>query len=126
MRVLLANPEPATREAITPLLNGLPDVEVVGEAADGKLALALARATQPDVLVIAIDLPAFTGIEIADTLRLERPTVRVIGLATGQPRARVQRMLTAGAMACVEDQDALVTAVEMLARRERPRGGEAR
>ncbi len=125
MRVLLANPEPATREAITPLLNGLPDVEVVGEAADGKLALALARATQPDVLVIAIDLPAFTGIQITGMVQMERPSVRVIGLSTGERPARVQAMLNAGAVACVSSEAALVTAPNGLAHGEPPRSGQA-
>ncbi len=125
MRVLLAEPDPAAREALRPLLNGLPDVEVVGEAADGKFALALARATQPDVLVIALVLPAFTGIEITGILRMERPSVRVIGLSNGERPARVQAMLNAGAVACVGSEAALVALLNMLARRERPRGGEA-
>ncbi len=99
---------------------------MVGEAADGKFALSLTRAIQPDVLVIALDLPAFTAIEIAGMLRMERPSARVIGLSNGERPARVQAMLNAGAVACVGSEAALVAMLNMLACRERPGAGEAR
>jgi DNA-binding NarL/FixJ family response regulator len=116
MRVLLVEPDPATRDALALLLHSLPDVEIVGEVADGDFALALARTMRPDLVVTALELSVHTGIEITGILRMERPDVRVIGLSTGEPRARVQAMLNAGAMACVSSGDALLTLLTALLR----------
>jgi DNA-binding NarL/FixJ family response regulator len=61
MRVLLADPDPATREAIGVLLHRLPQVEVISEGTDGRFALALARTMRSDVLIFVLAFPGFTG-----------------------------------------------------------------
>jgi DNA-binding NarL/FixJ family response regulator len=68
IRVLIADDQPLVRAGLSVLVNLEPDLEVVGEAADGNQALALARELRPDVACLDIRMPGLDGIAVARAL----------------------------------------------------------
>ena len=116
-RVVIAEDERLTREMLARLFALEEDVEVVGTAGDGKLALSVLRAQKPDVLLTDIGMPQLTGIEITDILRREMPGVGVVILTIYNDDERVFAAIKAGARGYVlkdsppEDTIAAVRAV---------------
>jgi DNA-binding NarL/FixJ family response regulator len=98
IRVLLADDQALVRGGFASILAGQPDMEVVGEAADGAEAVELARTTRPDVVVMDIRMPRLDGIA-ATRLLLERhaSSARVLMLTTFNQEAYVYDALRAGA-----------------------------
>ena len=98
IRVLLADDQALVRGGFRSILEGQPDMEVVGEAADGAEAVELALATRPDVIVMDIRMPRLDGIA-ATRLLLERHAspARVVVLTTFNQEAYVYDALRAGA-----------------------------
>jgi DNA-binding NarL/FixJ family response regulator len=98
VRVLLADDQALVRGGFRSILEGQPDLEVVGEAADGVEAVELARTTRPDVVVMDIRMPRLDGIA-ATRLLLERyaSPARVLVLTTFNQEAYVYDALRAGA-----------------------------
>ena len=98
IRVLLADDQALVRGGFRSILEGQPDMEVVGEAADGVEAVELARTTRPDVVVMDVRMPRLDGISATRQL-LERSTspARVLVLTTFNQEAYVYDALRAGA-----------------------------
>jgi DNA-binding NarL/FixJ family response regulator len=98
IRVLIADDQALVRGGFRSILAGQPDMEVVGEAADGAEAVELARATRPDVVVMDIRMPRLDGIAATRQL-LERSAsaARVLMLTTFNQEAYVYDALRAGA-----------------------------
>jgi DNA-binding NarL/FixJ family response regulator len=98
IRVLLADDQALVRGGFASILAGQPDMEVVGEAADGAEAVELARTRRPDVVVMDIRMPRLDGIA-ATRLLLERHAspARVLMLTTFNQEAYVYDALRAGA-----------------------------
>ena len=97
IRVLIAEDQAMVRGALAALLAIEGDLEVVGEAADGVLALELARRVRPDVVLADIEMPRMTGIELAAALRQEKLGARVVILTTFARSGYLRRALEAGA-----------------------------
>lgn len=95
------------REALGALLAREPDIQIIGEAADGREAVALALELRPDVMVLDISLPDMDGIEVARTLRLRAPEVKVLALSVHNDPHYVREMLKAGAAGYVDKSSAL-------------------
>jgi two-component system secretion response regulator SsrB len=117
MRVLLVDDDLRMRQALTALLRAIPGVVILGEAADGRFAVALTRAMAPDLVLVDLDLPVMTGLDATRTIRVDCPGVGVIGLAMKQSAERVQAMLDAGALACVTSAAVLPALLSALLRR---------
>jgi RNA polymerase sigma factor (sigma-70 family) len=81
VRVLIADDHAVVREGIRTVLAATPDFDVVGEAGDGAEALAMARALEPDVLVLDLTMPGKSGLEVAAEIRSEHESVRVLILS---------------------------------------------
>jgi DNA-binding NarL/FixJ family response regulator len=79
------------------LLASQPDIEVVGEAADGRTALDLVRTLSPDVVVMDVGMPELNGIEATRRIRAEYERVKVIALSAYTEERYVHQMLEAGA-----------------------------
>ena len=99
IRVLIADDLQILREGLAALLRDHPDVELVGEACDGAEAIRLARALQPEVVVMDASMPGLNGIEATRILRAEFPEIQVIGLSMYSERDMANAMRQAGAIA---------------------------
>lgn len=97
LRVLLAEDHTLVRAGIRALLESLEGIEVVGEAADGREALRMAQAHQPDILLMDITMKELNGLEAAARLAKERPATRIIILSMHADQAYVHQALQAGA-----------------------------
>ncbi len=99
--ILLVDDHRIVREGLRTLLGQQPDLEVVGEAADGRDALAQARLLEPDVIVMDIAMPELNGVEATRLILAERPQVRVVALSMYADRRFVAEILRAGALGYV-------------------------
>lgn len=75
LRILVVDDEPPARARLRRLLLALPDVQVVGEAADGRSALALAETLAPDALLLDVQMPEISGLDVAASLPEGGPAV---------------------------------------------------
>ena len=101
-RILLADDHKIMRDGLRSLLEQQPDMQVVGEAEDGREAVRLAQELSPDVVVMDIAMPGLNGIDAARQITLETPGVKVIALSVHSDRGFVASMLGAGASAYLE------------------------
>ena len=100
-RVLVADAHAVTREGLQTLIGAQPDLRVVGEAADGPAAVALAAELDPDVIVVGVPLPGAAGAEVVARLCAGRPGRKVLALTACEDRAALRAVLAAGACGCV-------------------------
>ena len=96
-RVLIVDDDPLVRSALALMLGGGPDLEVVGEAGDGREGVALARRTRPDVVLMDIRMPVLNGLEATRLLHGEPDPPHVIVLTTFDADDQVRAALAAGA-----------------------------
>lgn len=97
IKIILADDHSIIREGLRPLLEKEPDMEVVGEAENGRQALALAQTLKPDVAIMDISMPDLNGIEATRQIRQDFPQCKVIGLSVHTDNQYVARMIQAGA-----------------------------
>lgn len=97
-RVLIADDHQILREGLRSLLDKESDIEVIGEASNGRGAVALARELQPDVVVMDVGMSDMGGIEATRQLTAKTPGVKVIALSMHSDRRFVAGMLGAGAL----------------------------
>ena len=97
IRVLLVDDQHLVREGFARLLRDVPDIEVVGEAADGASAVTQALKTQPDVVLMDVRMPGMDGVEATARIVRAGERVRVLMLTTFDLDEAVHRALQAGA-----------------------------
>ena len=79
------------------MIEAQPGLEVVGDASDGRAAIAQARSLRPDIILMDVSMPGLNGIEATRQLAIDDPGVRVIGLSMHRDIRTIGRMLAAGA-----------------------------
>ena len=99
IRILLADDHAVMRTGLRLVLERQPDFEVVGEASDGREAVAMVQKYSPDILVTDIGMPNLNGIEAARQVAAASPQVSVVVLSMHSDEAYVLRALKAGARA---------------------------
>lgn len=97
LRVLLADDHAVVREGLRRLLAGETDIEVVGEAADGREAADLAARLRPDVILMDLSMPRMDGVEATRAIHRVRPDIHIIGLSMFEDDSHAEEMLGAGA-----------------------------
>jgi len=118
LRVMLADDHEVVREGLKALVEAQADMEVVGEAADGRAAVQRAQELQPDVLVMDISMPGLNGLKATDQLKQLCPQVKVLTLTRHTDAGFIQQLLAAGASGYVLKQSAsseLVRAIRTVA-----------
>ena len=95
-RVVLAEDNDIVRKGIKKLLNKARDIEVVGEAKNGIEALHLVKEMLPDILLLDVEMPLLNGIEVAQQLKKEQRTTRILVLSAYDDRQYIQEMLSLG------------------------------
>jgi DNA-binding NarL/FixJ family response regulator len=96
LRVLLADDHNVVRAGLRALIDAQPDMEVVGEAADGEAACRQATELGSDVVVMDVSMPALGGAPATERIRRDRPEVRVLALTVHEDRSYLQQLLQAG------------------------------
>lgn len=99
--ILLADDHRVVREGLRTLLAQEADLTVVGEAADGREVVALARTLRPDVVIMDIAMPELNGIEATRLIVAESPSIRIVALSMYADRRFVTQILRAGALGYV-------------------------
>ena len=97
MRVVLTDDDAGMREGLRSLLAEHPDIEVVGDAADGQSAIDRARELEPAIVVMDVEMPGMGGIEATRRVLAALPSIRVIGLSLHEDRHFAAAMRAAGA-----------------------------
>jgi two-component system, chemotaxis family, protein-glutamate methylesterase/glutaminase len=82
IRVLVVDDAVVARRLVADVLGGAPGIEVVGTASDGRLALAKLAATNPDVVILDVEMPVMDGMATLAAIRRERPRLPVIMFST--------------------------------------------
>jgi NarL family two-component system response regulator LiaR len=107
IRVLITDDHGVVRQGLRMFLSLDPDLEVVGEAANGQEAVAMARELEPDVVLMDLLMPVMDGIGATEAIRAELPEVEVIALTSVLEDASVTGAVRAGAIGyLLKDTDA--------------------
>jgi CheY-like chemotaxis protein len=100
-RVLLADDHALVRQGLRAILEGFPDVSVVGEASNGVEALSMVDECIPDVVLMDVNMPKMDGIEATKRIKDAHPSAIVIGLSVNDSTHIIEAMKKAGAAAFV-------------------------
>ena len=97
IRVVLADDHVVVRAGLRAMLEGDEEIDIVGEAANGTEAIALARRVEPDVILMDLRMPDVDGVTATATIREQEPDVHVLVLTTYETDADIVRAVGAGA-----------------------------
>lgn len=122
IRILIADDHEIVRIGLKSLLRPAEHFELVGEATDGKKAVALVKELQPDVVLSDILMPSMTGIDATRLIKQEQPSIKVIMLTSLEDKFYLAQAMSAGADGYLSKEvghSELVTAIEGVMRSER-------
>jgi DNA-binding NarL/FixJ family response regulator len=114
---MVVDDHPVVRRGISLCLARQPQLEIVGEAGDGREALLKARELKPDLILMDIDMPQMNGLAVAELLRREMPATKVLILSMHSNTEYVVRIIQSGARGFVLKEaptEELVRAIEMV------------
>jgi DNA-binding NarL/FixJ family response regulator len=123
IRVLLADDHGVVRDGLARLLGSVPDIEVVGAAADGDQAVELAREHRPDVVLMDLRMPGMDGSEATRRLLESDPAMNVVILTSFSERDEILGALDAGAIGYLlkdAEPDELIRGVRAAAQGDSP------
>jgi len=119
LKLLLADDHEIVRRGLKSILETQRDCEIVGEAADGRQAVALVKELNPDIVILDISMPALNGLEATRQILKIRPQTKILILTVHESDPLIRDVLDAGARGYILKTDAgrdLITAVESLRR----------
>jgi DNA-binding NarL/FixJ family response regulator len=97
IRILIADDHPLFRDGLRALLESVPDMQVIGEAATGNEVMAQAQALQPDVILMDIKMPGLNGIEATRRILQASPHIRILVITMFEDDESVFAAIRAGA-----------------------------
>ncbi|MFL6373299.1 MAG: response regulator [Pyrinomonadaceae bacterium] len=106
LRILLAEDHKTVREGIKLLVNAQTDMEVIGEAGDGEIAVRLAGELKPDIIVMDISMPELNGLRATRRIRSNGHDVKILMLTRHTDDGYLQQLIEAGANGYVLKQSA--------------------
>ena len=114
IRILMIDDHPIVRSGIRMLLEKAGNLEVVGEADRGDEAVALIKRLKPDVLLLDMEMPGKTGVEVAREVEAAHLPVRVLALSAHDDEDYIMNLLENGAAGYLTKEEALDTIVEAI------------
>lgn len=97
IRIFIVDDHPVVRDGLSAILSTQPDLEVIGEAENGRQALDLCMEHQPDLLLLDLEMPEMDGVEVIRRLENASPNTRVIVFTAFDTDDRIMSALEAGA-----------------------------
>ena len=119
LKILLADDHEAVREGLKAIVNAQDDMLVIGEASDGRAALAQAGELHPDVIVMDVSMPRVNGLKATEAIAQAHPSVKVLTFTRHADDGYLQQLLRAGASGYVLKQSRsteLLQAIRAVAR----------
>lgn len=98
IRVAIADDHAIVRSGLANFLRAFPDVELVGEASNGREILELCPKVQPDVILMDLVMPEMSGVDAIRLIRHQYPQVQILALTSFDDEELVERALEAGAI----------------------------
>ena len=102
MRILIADDNELVRRGVIAILAGLPHLSVCGEAGNSQDAIEKARELRPDLILLDINMPGISGLEVPSQLRREKIEAKILIMSQNDPRLFLQRAIAAGAQGCID------------------------
>jgi DNA-binding NarL/FixJ family response regulator len=97
LRIVLADDHAVLREGLKALVNAQPDMEVVGEADNGRTAWLKVKELRPDVVIMDVSMPELNGTQATKRIKQSCPEVRVLALTAYEDKGYLRHLLEAGA-----------------------------
>ena len=119
LRILLADDHKIIRDGLKLLVNEQPDMQVVGEAGNGREVLEKARELKPNVVVMDLSMPELNGLQATARLKEERPEIKVVALTVHEDESYLRQLCKAGAAGYVLKRsagDELIQAIRTVAK----------
>src|SRR5262245_37485488 len=106
LRIFLADDHVMIREGLKMLINSQSDMEIIGEANNGKVAVQQIPQLQPDVAVLDISMPELNGLQATEALKKALPRLKILILTRHTDAGHLQQLLRAGATGYILKQSA--------------------
>ncbi len=114
LRIFLADDHAVLRDGLKALVNAQADMEVVGEADNGRTAWLKVKELLPDVVVMDVSMPELNGVQATEILKRECPQVKVLALTAYKDKAYLDQLLKVGALGYVLKMSAAQELIEAL------------
>jgi two-component system response regulator NreC len=114
LRIFLADDHAVLRDGLKALVNAQADMEVVGEADNGRTAWFKVKELLPDIVVMDVSMPELNGIQATEMLKRECPQVKVLALTAYKDKAYLDQLLKVGALGYVLKMSAAKELIEAL------------
>ena len=96
---IIADDHKILREGLRSLLKSEPDIEILGEAEDGRTAVQLAEDLSPDIVIMDVGMPTLNGIDATAQIKAKKPEAKIVALSIHSDQRFVSKMFLAGASA---------------------------
>ncbi|GLG02771.1 DNA-binding response regulator [Alicyclobacillus hesperidum subsp. aegles] len=116
IRVLLVDDHELFRQGVSAILGGVPEIEVVGQAENGQVALELCATQQPDVVLMDINMPVCSGLEATRMIKQQFPRIRILILTVSSAEESLFDAIKSGASGYVLKNANPVAVIESIQR----------
>jgi DNA-binding NarL/FixJ family response regulator len=119
LRILIADDHAVLRDGLKALVNAQPDMKVIGEAENGRIALQRTRELLPDVVIMDVSMPEMNGAQATQRLKQMYPTIKVLALTAYEDKAYLRHLMGSGASGFLLKRaatDELIQAIRIIAK----------